>query len=100
MCCPTEDLLSFNLSKGLKICHWYYRDLYSKLSNIQLPLSSGKECHILGISESWLNIHLDTEITIPGYCLVRKDLHSNKRGGGTAIYIHQRYSLIYKEIGY
>ena len=80
--------MTFNLTKGLKICHWNSRGLYSKMTDIKMLLSQpGKECDILGISESWLHDHLDTEVEVPGYTLVRKDRSDGKKGGGVVIYL-------------
>ena len=65
--------MAFKLSKGLKICHWTCRGVYSKLTELKLLLSQpGKECDVLGISESWLTGHLNAEISIPGYSLIER----------------------------
>ena len=41
---------------------------------------------IIGITESWLdNTVNDSEISIPGYCVVRRDRDRN--GGGVCVYV-------------
>ena len=87
--------MSFKLSKGLKICHGNCRGIFSKLTDLKLLLSQpGKECDVLGILESWLTDHLDAEISIPGYSLIRKDRYTSKRGGGILIFIKETLSFI------
>ena len=44
------------------------------------------DCDVLGITESWLSDEiLDSEVSIPGYTIVRLD--RNRHGGGLALYI-------------
>ena len=79
--------MTFNLNKSLKICHWNCRGVFSNLDNLRLLLSQpGKECDILGISESWLKNHLDQELSISGYSMIRKDRYSSKGGGGILVF--------------
>ena len=86
-----SNAMSLNLPRGLKIANWNCQGLLSKLVDITTLLAMpAKECDILGISESWLNdTHLDSELLIPGYDLLRKDRQTPKRRGGTAVYINK-----------
>ena len=84
-----SNAMLFDLPRGLKIANWNCQGLLSKLTDVTSLLAvPGKEWDILGISESWLdNNHLDSELLIPGYWLLRKDRGTPKRRGGTAAYI-------------
>ena len=80
--------MSLQLPRGLKICTWNCQGLISKLEDVRVLLSiPGKECDVLGITESWLDYHYDSEIDIPGYNILRKDRTSAKHRGGVAAYI-------------
>ena len=49
----------------------------------------GNNIHILGITETWLNnSHSDSEISIHGYNLERRD-RTKCHGGGVAVYVHE-----------
>ena len=57
------------------------------MQDVRLLISNpGKGFDILGISETWLSDHLDSEISVPGYNMIRKDRLSNKQRGGLIIY--------------
>ncbi len=66
-----------------------------KLDELRLLLSNpGKDCHILGITETWLNSNFkNSEIHITGYCVERLDRSEinlpfiKRGGGGIAAYI-------------
>jgi hypothetical protein len=71
-------------SKGITFFHLNVCSLLPKISEIRL-LAKDFNIAVLAISETWLNpTVLDSEITINGYNLVRKDRGS--RGGGVCIY--------------
>lgn len=90
------------LPSGLKITHWNLNSFAphqnnNKLDEIRLLLKNpGKETHILGITESWLNRNFkNSHVNIPGYKVERLDreqvqLPFNKQGsGGIAVYIYK-----------
>ena len=70
-------------------------DITTKLDELKLLLSNpGKECHILGVTETWLDRNFtNSEIQIPGYNVERLDRVSvnlpflKHGGGGIAVYI-------------
>ena len=72
--------LCHDMPSGLKIVHWNLHSIAphqgnTKLDELKLLLSNpGKECHILGITETWLDANFtDSEIQIPEYNLERLD---------------------------
>ena len=69
-----KSLSELLLSKGLKVCHQNIRSLLPKIGQVRALLESHKEISILGVTESRLSNNVsDTEITIDGYKLYRKD---------------------------
>ena len=91
-----------DLSSGLKIVHWNLHSIAphqgnTKLDELKLLLSNpGKECHILGVTVTWLDGNFkDSEIRIPGYNVERLDCDKvslpfpKNGGGGIAVYIHK-----------
>ena len=82
-----KSLSELLLSKGLKVCHQKIRSLLPKIDQVRALLESHKGISILGVTESHLSNNIsDTEITIDGYKLYRKDRQSNHRGGGVLVY--------------
>ena len=52
--------------------------------------------HIAGVTETWLNEHIyDSEITLPGFTVVRTDIRHG-RGGGVALFLRSdlKFSVI------
>ena len=83
------------LSKGLKVCHQSIRSLLAKIDQVRALLESHKGISILGVTESHLSNNIsDTEITIDGYKLYRKDPQSNHRGGGVLVYLADSLSAL------
>ena len=88
------------MPSGLKVVPWNLHSIAphqgnTKLDELKLLLSNpGKECHILAITETWLDANFtDSEIQIPGYNLERLDrakvslpFPKNGGGGGIAVY--------------
>ena len=72
---------------GLMGGHVNIRSLLPKLPQIEILLS-GSNLDFLGISETWLNDSVSTELlNIEGYNIFRNDRQQNKKGGGTLLYI-------------
>ena len=89
---PSTASLCREMPSGLKIVHWNLNSIAAhpgncKLDELRLLLSNpGKDCHILGITETWLNSNFkNSEIQITGYCDIDRseiNLPFIKRGGG------------------
>ena len=93
-----NSLSELLLSKGLKVCHQNIRSLLPKIDQVRALLESHKGISILGITESHLSNNVsDTEITIDGYKLYRKDRQSNHRGGGVLVYLADSLSALRRE---
>ena len=90
----------FIMSMISRHVHWNLNSIapspgICKLDELRLLLSNlGKECHILGITETWLSSNLkNSEIQITGYCVERLDrdeinLPFSKLGGGGPELLH------------
>ena len=102
--------LCHDMPSGLKIVHWNLQRIAphqgnTKLDELKLLLSNpGKECHILGITETWLDANFtDSEIQIPGYNLERLDRvkvslpFPKNGGGGIAVYIDKNIPYLRRE---
>ena len=73
-------------ARGFTVGHLNARSMVNKMDDITL-LIQDKSFDTFTVSETWLNpAILDSEVNLSGYTLVRHD-RSNKRGGGTAIFI-------------
>ena len=93
-----KSLSELLLSKGLKVCHQNIRSLLPKIDQVRALLESHKGISILGVTESHLSNNVsDTEITIDGYKLYRKDRQSNHRGGGVLVYLADSLSAFRRE---
>ena len=93
-----KSLSELLLSKGLKVCHQNIRSLVPKTDQVRAFLESHKGISILGVTESHLSNNVsDTEITIDGYKLYRKDRQSNHRGGGVLVYLADSISALRRE---
>ena len=74
--------------RGFKIFHLNVRSITHKMDSIRLHLKDNN-LDVPTFSETWLSPKVtDTEITFPGYSIVRKD--RNSRGGGVAIFLRDR----------
>ena len=77
----------------------------TKLDELKLLLSNpGKECHILGITETWLDANFtEAEIQIPGYNLETLDRAKvslpfpKNGGGGIAVCIYKNIPYLRRE---
>ena len=70
---------------GLKISQLNTQSILPKIGSLRL-LMKDNPYDIFSVSETWLKPSIsDTEISLPGYSVVRMD-HCDKIGGGTAIY--------------
>ena len=93
-----KSLSELLLSKGLKVCHQNIRSLLPKIDQVRALLEPHKGINILGVTESHLSNNVsDTEITIDGYKLYRKDRQSNHRGGGVLVYLADSLSALRRE---
>lgn len=71
--------------RGIHIIHSNVRSLLPSIDELRHFVSVNKP-HIIGISETWLDDSiLDSEISLAGYKVERKD--RNRSGGGVATYI-------------
>ena len=72
-------------SRGLHFIHLNVRSLLPKLDELtQLAGKTRPAC--IGLSETWLDSSvMDSEISIPGYVLRRRD--RNRQGGGVCVYV-------------
>ena len=77
--------------KGLKMVNLNVRSLLKNIDELRSFVCANK-LDILTLSKSWLDCLIsNNEITIENYNLECHD--RNRNGGGTAIYIHERFSL-------
>ena len=80
--------------RGFKVDHLNTRSVRSKMDDVRLLLTLN-QFDVFPISESWLDSSVnDSEVSIPGYDVIRHDRGHNKRGGGTMFYI--RNNVPYK----
>ena len=71
--------------KGLKFCHLNVASLLKNLDEIRLLLKEN-DIDVFALNETRLDDNVsDSEISIPGYNIVRKD--RNRAGGGVAMYV-------------
>ena len=81
--------------KGMHFLHLNSRSLLPKISEIRL-LAEKSRAAVIAITETWLdNTISDSEVSIDGYSLIRKD--RNRNGGGVCIYIMNRYAFNRRE---
>ena len=83
-----KTLLSYLKPRGLKILHQNVNGIISKIDKVKILLGeTRKNVQILCITETKLNKHiLDSEISVDGYIIVRRDRHSGP-GGGVCMFI-------------
>jgi Endonuclease-reverse transcriptase len=80
-----------------KCLYFNARNLVHKIIELELLVKS-ENSDIIGISKTWLNVNiLDSEMSIEGYTLLRKDRSDNRRGGGVALYIKNELNFVYCE---
>ena len=93
----SNALSSWPLKDGLRVGHLNINSVINKLADVSSILyNQGKHFHIFGLSESRLSAHIsDSEISIPGYNIIRKDADGQNKTG-LLIYISQciTYKLI------
>jgi exonuclease III len=78
--------------KGLKLGSLNINSLLKNIEHIRYILSQ-YSFHIFAIHESKIDSLVnDSEISIPGYKLVRSD--RNRNGGGVVIYVQQHLSIL------
>jgi exonuclease III len=94
---PSQNTLPSK--EGLRIGHLNIHHAANKLTDISsLLLNQGKNFHLLGLSESWLNTNIpDQELAIPGYATIRKD-PSEPKQTGLLLYVNE--SLTAKRLPY
>ena len=72
--------------RGFKTAPLNVRSILNKMDDVRFLLRN-KHFDIFTVSKTWLNSSIkDSEVSIPGYTLVRHD-RTGKRGGGTAMYV-------------
>ena len=77
--------------RGLKIASLNVNSLLRHVDELRLMLSDS-EIDVFAINESKIdNSVKDSEISIPGYNMIRKD--RNRFGGGVVVYIRETYSF-------
>ena len=77
--------------RGLKIASLNINSLLRHVDELRLILSDS-EIDVFAINESKIdNSVKDSEISIPGYNMIRKD--RNRFGGGVVVYIRETYSF-------
>ena len=83
---PEETIELSNLKqKGLNVVHLNIRSVIYKIDQIRMMISQAK-IDVLCLTESWLNPNItDSELSIEGYKIFRKD-RTLKKGGGILIY--------------
>ena len=80
-----------------KCLYFNARSLVNKIKELELLVKS-ENADIIGVTETWLNTNiLDSEMSMEGYSLLRKDRSDNRRGGGVALYIRNDINFIYCE---
>ena len=84
---PNPGWINSSLQKpGLKIGYLNIRSLPKHLDELRIFLQDNP-FDVFCLNGTWLNSSWhDSELSIVGYNLVRKDRKDDKRGGGTAIY--------------
>ena len=82
--------------RGLKIASLNINSLLRHVDELRLMLSDS-EIDVFAINESKIdNSVKDSEISIPGYNMIRKD--RNRFGGGVVVYIRETYSFNERKI--
>src|SRR5580698_878275 len=77
-----------------KCLYFNARSLVNKIKELELLVKS-ENADIIGVTETWLNTNiLDSEMSMEGYSLLRKDMSDNRRGGGVALYIRNYINCI------
>jgi hypothetical protein len=79
----------------LKCLYFNARSLVSKIRELEL-LARTENIDVIGITETWLTADIqDSEMSIEGYTLLRKDRNDDrkKKGGGVAFYIKNELNL-------
>ena len=74
-----STLNSWPSKEGLRVCFWI---LIMFITNYQILLNSGSNVHAICFAESGLSHHTsDSDVTIPGYNVMRLDLKTSKDTG-------------------
>ena len=82
-----QDAEQFKIfqKKGLNFIHVNIRSLRNKITELSI-IANKTGASIVAVSETWLDsTFTDTEITLPGYNVQRKD--RNALGGGVCLYV-------------
>jgi len=88
---PIDDKHLFPVSKGLVLAHLNVCSIRNKVHELNYLITENT-IHILAVSETHLDdTVLDTEISIDGYNIFRRD--RNKHGGGIALYIRNNFPV-------
>ena len=78
--------------RGFRFAHLNAHSIVNKMDEIRLLLRDNP-FEVFAVSEARLNSSiLDSEVSVPGYTLVRND-RNVKRGGGTVIYVKDGVSF-------
>lgn len=86
---PIADKHLLPVSKGLVMAHLNVCSIRSKVLELNYLITENT-IHILAVSETYLDATvLDTEISIDGYNIFRRD--KNKHRGGIALYIRNNF---------
>ena len=82
--------------KSLTVLYTNCRSLSAKSDELKLSVSMHNP-HLVCVCETWLDESIpDNEVTLPGYCLIRRD--RDRHGGGVAMFIHDTipFSILMK----
>ena len=87
-----QDQTSRKSLRHAKIAHINIRSLRNKVEDIQ-ELLLRNDIMVLGVSETWLDDAVsNSEVSVPGYHLIRRDRPKSK-GGGVCVYYRFDLSL-------
>lgn len=85
-----EKFDCFNL-KGMHFIHLNARSFLPKMAEMRIIASKSKTS-LIAISETWIdNSVTDSEISIEGYHILRKD--RNRSGGGVCVYVRSNLAF-------
>ena len=86
------------VNRGFHVAHLNIRSIFPKIDIFRHYLTLNTGIHVIGISETWLNENLPTDLlSIAGYNFLRNDRNWNRdnnnntpqKGGGVGLYLKQ-----------
>lgn len=83
----TADDVTYDLPNGAWLFHLNCRNIISHIDELRLIFKENLP-YFIAVSETWLDASIvDSEISIPGYTVQRRDRGQNRRGGGVALFV-------------